>query len=142
MSQFVEFVVNHWVLWTAFFVLLGLLLGGEIQRRRYGIPQVGPNQAIQILNRDGALLLDVREDKELAETGRIPNARHIPLGQLGQRLAELKTGKDKPVVAYCRSGSRSNKAATQLRKAGYTQVYNLAGGILAWENANLPLNRK
>lgn len=142
MSQFLEFVVNHWILWTAFLVLLGLLLGGEIQRRRYGIPQVGPNQAIQILNQDGALLLDVREDKELAQTGRIPNARHIPLGQLSQRLAELKTGKDKPVVAYCRSGSRSNKAATQLRKAGYTQVYNLAGGILAWENANLPLSRK
>ncbi|HSH30388.1 MAG TPA: rhodanese-like domain-containing protein [Thiohalobacter sp.] len=142
MSQLVEFVVNHWILWTAFLVLLGLLLGGEIQRRRYGIPQVGPNQAIQILNRDGALLLDVREDKELAEAGRIPNARHIPLAQLNQRLSELKTGKDKPVVAYCRSGSRSNKAATQLRKAGFEQVYNLAGGILAWENANLPLSRK
>lgn len=142
MPQFIEFIINHWILWTAFFVLLGLLLGGEIQRRRYGIAQVGPTQAIQILNREGALLLDVREDKELAETGRIPHARHIPLSRLNERLAELKAGKDKPVVAYCRSGSRSNKAATQLRKAGYEQVYNLAGGILAWENANLPLSRK
>lgn len=142
MSQFIEFVVNHWMLWTAFLVLLGLLLGGEIQRRRYGVPQLGPNQAIQVLNRDSAVLLDVREDKELEQTGRIPHARHIPLSQLNARLAELKSGKDKPVVAYCRSGSRSNKAAAQLRKAGYEQVYNLAGGILAWENANLPLSRK
>lgn len=142
MPQFLEFVANHWILWTAFLVLLGLLLGGEIQRRRYGVPQLGPNQAIQILNRDGAVLLDVREDKELDQTGRIPHARHIPLGQLNERMAELKADKDKPVVAYCRSGNRSNKAATQLRKAGYEQVYNLAGGILAWENANLPLNKK
>ena len=142
MPQFLEFVINHWILWTAFFVLLGLLLGGEIQRRRFGIPQLGPNQAIQVLNRDKAVLLDVREDKELADSGRIPNARHIPLSQLESRLGELKAPRDAPVVAYCRSGSRSNKAATQLRKAGFEQVYNLAGGILAWENANLPVNKK
>lgn len=142
MSQFFEFVVNHWILWTAFVAILALLFGGEIQRRRFGIKQVAPNQAIQVLNQDGSLLLDVREDSELNQSGRIPHAKHVPLSQLAGRVDELQKYKDKPVVAYCRSGSRSNKAGTLLRKQGFEDVYNLAGGIMAWENANLPLSKK
>lgn len=142
MQQFLEFIVNHWVLWTAFVFLLAMLIGGEFQRRRFGIPQVGPNQAIQVLNQDGSLLLDVREDSELDKAGTIPNAKHIPLSQLGGRIGELKSYTGKPVVAYCRSGNRSNKAGTLLRKEGFENVYNLAGGIMAWESANLPLSKK
>ena len=79
-------------------------------------------------------LVDVREDSEVAQ-GRIPGARHIPLGQLGGRLAELD--RQQPVIAICRSGNRSAKATELLTEAGFT-CDNMVGGMLAWQAAGLP----
>jgi rhodanese-related sulfurtransferase len=79
-------------------------------------------------------LVDVREDSEVAQ-GRIPGARHIPLGQLGGRLAELD--RQQPVIAICRSGNRSAKATEMLTEAGFT-CDNMVGGMLAWQAAGLP----
>ena len=62
--------------------------------------------------------------------------------QLPQRVAELEKLKSRPVIAYCRSGSRSGGAGSILKKNGFETVYNLGGGIMAWQNANLPLNKK
>jgi rhodanese-related sulfurtransferase len=90
---------------------------------------------------DDALVLDVREDKEWAE-GHIPNAKHIPLGQLSKRISELDKYKDKPIVVSCRSGHRSATACRTLKKDGFEQTHNLMGGIIAWENANLPVTKK
>ena len=81
-----------------------------------------------------AQLVDVREDNELAQ-GRIPGTRHIPLGQLGGRLAELD--RQQPVIAICRSGNRSARAAELLTAAGFT-CDNMVGGMLAWQAAGLP----
>jgi len=81
-----------------------------------------------------AQVVDVREDDEVA-LGRIPGARHIPLGQLGGRLAELD--RQQPVIAICRSGNRSARAAELLTAAGFT-CDNTAGGMLAWQAAGLP----
>jgi len=77
-------------------------------------------------------LLDVRQDWEYAET-HLPGARHIPLGELAERTGELDPGR--PTVVYCRSGSRSAAAATLLTGRGFTEVFNLAGGITAWSGA-------
>lgn len=79
-------------------------------------------------------LVDVREDSEVAQ-GRIPGARHIPLGQLGGRLAELD--RQQPVIAICRSGNRSARAVELLTAAGFT-CDNMVGGMLAWQAAGLP----
>ncbi len=80
-------------------------------------------------------LLDVREEDEWG-AGHIDGAQHIPLGQLGDRLAELPTGRS--IVAVCRSGSRSAAAVRGLRQLGYT-AENLDGGVTAWSRAALPL---
>jgi len=80
-------------------------------------------------------LLDVREQDEW-DAGHIDGAQHIPLGQLGARLGEVP--KDRVVVAVCRSGSRSDRAATGLRASGY-QAENLEGGVTAWARSGLPL---
>ena len=94
----------------------------------------------QTMSIHGALLLDVREPDEYSEV-HAPNATLIPLGQLGARLGEIAAYKDRPVAVMCRSGRRSAKAVQLLQEAGYRQVSNVAGGILAWEKADLKVIR-
>jgi rhodanese-related sulfurtransferase len=113
-----------------------MLIGGGLMGRLSGVKQVGPQEAVMLFNHD-ALMLDVRENSEFTD-GHIPKSKHIPLGQLGKRLSELDKYKDKPIVAVCRSGSRSGHACGMLRKAGFENVHNLSGGIMAWEQAGFP----
>jgi rhodanese-related sulfurtransferase len=113
-----------------------MLIGGGLMGRLSGVKQVGPQEAVMLFNHD-ALMLDVRENSEYTD-GHIPKAKHIPLGQLGKRLSELEKYKDKPIVAVCRSGNRSGHACGMLRKAGFENVHNLSGGIMAWEQAGFP----
>ena len=82
-------------------------------------------------------VLDVREDFEVAE-GMIPGAVHIPMGELGARLAELD--KERPVIVVCRSGNRSARAAEALNTAGFT-ADTMGGGMLDWQEAGLPTTR-
>ncbi len=96
------------------------------------MPDITVHEAFERMQ--GALILDVREDDEVAQ-GRIPGSVHIPLGQLTDRLGELD--RDRPVVAVCRSGNRSGVATRVLASVGYT-CDNMAGGMLAWQSAGLP----
>ncbi|MGA7688033.1 MAG: rhodanese-like domain-containing protein, partial [Jiangellales bacterium] len=94
--------------------------------------------AAQQMVTDGALLLDVREPHEW-QAGHAPKAKHMALSVVGHRQAELP--KDRTIVTVCRSGRRSDSAATQLRAAGFT-VLNLTGGMQAWAAAGLPVVAK
>lgn len=89
------------------------------------------------LKEQGAILLDVREPDEY-EQGHAPDSVLIPLGQLKNRLQELRALGAKPVAVICRSGRRSALAAEILGQAGFTKVYNVQGGMIAWEGAALP----
>ncbi len=102
------------------------------------IESVTPQQAAESFSEHQTVTIDVREDNEWNEH-HIDGAIHIPLGQLPNRLAELETYKDSSVVTQCRSGKRSAKALELLKAAGFTKVYNMDGGIQAWEKAGLPL---
>lgn len=112
-----------------------------VSRRMSGIKEVGITEATQLINHHDALVLDVREDQEYAG-GRVPHAKHIPLRQLSGRVQELEKFKSKPIIAICRSGSRSGHGCSVLRKNGFEQVYNLSGGMMAWQQANMPVERK
>ena len=92
-------------------------------------------EAAQRLLADGALLVDVREDEEW-EAGHAPEAVHLAMGLVAERIAELPT--DRTVICVCRVGGRSGAVATSLEGAGY-DVRNLDGGMLAWELAGLPV---
>ncbi|MDP1644712.1 MAG: rhodanese-like domain-containing protein [Thiobacillus sp.] len=135
-----QFLQDNWML-VALAVGSGAMLvwsfiGGQLS----GVEQADTLKATRLYN-DDALVLDVREDKEFA-AGHIPKARHIPLGQLAGRLQELDKFKSKPILITCRSGQRSARACGMLKKAGFETVYNQAGGIIAWERANLPVTKK
>lgn len=141
MSQYLEFVVNHPVLFAALAAIIALIAWTEIRRLTSGAQNISPGEAVLMLNRENALLLDVREDAELAG-GMIQGAKHIPLGALKQRLGELEPHKGKNIIIYCRSGHRSATACGLLRKHQFEKVYNLNGGVQAWQQANLPLVKR
>lgn len=131
---------NIWLILLA--VISGLMLfGGPLFGRLSGVKRVGPQEAVLLMNHEDALVLDVREPSEFAD-GHIHKAKHVPLGALSKRLGELEKFKDQTVIAVCRSGARSAQACRLLRKAGFEKVYNLDGGMLAWEQAGLPKERK
>ncbi len=101
----------------------------------YAQTQITPADAASRVEKEGALLLDVREDDEW-QAGHAPDAHHLPLGRL---QAEHRTlPKDRPIIAVCRVGGRSESAAVALRRAGY-DVVNLAGGMHAWAAAGQPV---
>ncbi|MEW5787379.1 MAG: rhodanese-like domain-containing protein [Pseudomonadota bacterium] len=131
---------NIWLILLAAFSGFMLMGGFSLLGRLSGVKQIGPQEAVLLFNHDEALVLDVREQSEWAD-GHIGKAKHIPLGQLKNRLSDLEKYKGKPIVAVCRSGNRSGNACGILRKAGFENLHNLAGGMLAWEQAGLPKER-
>ena len=136
----IQFLQQNWMLVALAGVSGVMLVWSFIGGRLSGIEQADTLKATRLFN-DDALVLDVREDQEYA-SGHIPKARHIPLGQLSSRLQELDKFKSKPILVTCRSGQRSARACGMLKKAGFETVYNQAGGIIAWERANLPVTQK
>ena len=141
LARIIEFVGNHPILFLAFFGTLGLLIASELSRRLSGMKSVGPVEATQLSNRENAVFLDTRDEGEY-RAGHIPEAIHIPLKHLPDRVTELAKNKDFPIIAYCRSGNRSNQVGGILKKHGFENVYNLGGGLTAWQSANLPVSRK
>ena len=133
------FVQNNFALILVALISGGMLLWPLLSRRAAG--EVGTLAAVQLINHQDALVLDVREDIEY-DAGHIANARHIPVGKLEGRLQELEKFKSKPIVVVCRSGMRSNRACSVLRKHGFADVHNLEGGINAWQQASLPVAKK
>lgn len=114
-----------------------MLVFPSLRGKMGGTPEVDPVGAVQLINHENALVLDVRETSEFA-SGHIANARHIPLGQLSDNAKTLEKYKDQTIVVNCRSGSRSAAACNTLSKLGFTKVYNLKGGIMAWQQAQMP----
>lgn len=135
-----EFVTHNWYLFVALGVILFLLAAGPISQQMHGIKNANVAQTVQLLNRENAVVVDVCEPKEFS-AGHVPNAINLPLGSLKDRLREIEKHKNRPIVVSCRSGNRSLKGAVLLRKHGFPTVYNLAGGLLAWERDNLPLEK-
>ena len=100
------------------------------------IAAMTPNEAAKMFSEQKAIIVDVREDDEW-KAQHIAGAIHIPLAQVESRLGELTQYKDSTVIMQCRSGKRSAKAASTLQAAGFTKVYNLTGGIIAWDKDGL-----
>lgn len=128
---------NIWLILIAAFSGIMLLLP-IVRGKLSGALSADTTQTVQLINHQDALILDVREANEFAG-GHIANARHIPLGQLATSLKPLEKHKDKTIVVNCQSGTRSAMACGVLRKNGFNQVYNLKGGIKAWQQAGLPV---
>ena len=103
--------------------------------------EVGVIEAVQLINRKDALVIDVRDTGEY-EAGHIAGARHVPEKQLTERLKELEKFKGRSLIVVCRSGMRSGAAVQVLRRDGFNAAVNLQGGIGAWQQAGMPLEKR
>jgi len=134
-DQLFEFIVNHPLLTGTFAVLLVLFALNESRRGGRG---VSAQELVHLVNREGALVLDVRDAKEYGG-GHIVGAVNIPYGVLATRIGEIEKYKDKPVAIVCKMGQHAGAVGTTLRKAGFAHVTRLSGGMMEWRNQNLPV---
>lgn len=125
-------------------LLIGLAIGSGFmlllplfKKSAGGVPNLTAAEAVTLINRSNAFVLDVRDATEFA-SGHIAEATHIPLADLAARIGELKKYQNKTILVNCQRGMRSAKACDILRKAEFTQVNNLHGGLNAWLEAKLP----
>lgn len=137
-AQLLEFATRHLFLVAGFAGVTILLLWSLLGAGLGGVQALVPQQAALLINHEDAVILDVREDSEYTQ-GHILNAIHIPLGALSGKIDKLNKYRDRPIIASCMTGSRSSSACSTLKKNGFENLYNLKGGVMAWQNANLPL---
>jgi rhodanese-related sulfurtransferase len=138
-ATLVEFVRQNYLLVAVALVSGGMLVWPYL-RRATGGPWVTAAQATQLINREDAFVIDVREANEYGG-GHVLGAKNIPLGRVAAAGADLAKRKGKPVIVYCETGNRSANAAAALRKQGFERVFNLAGGMKAWQDAGLPVEK-
>ena len=132
------FVVQNWALLLIAFVSGGLLLWPGIARSaRSGI---SPENAVQLINREKAVVVDVSEAEEFA-AGHVTNARNIPVAEFEQRLPQVVKNKTLPVVLVCATGARAQRVLAQAKTLGYEKAVVVAGGLRAWKEANLPVEK-
>ena len=132
-----DFVRNNLILFVVAFVS-GAMLLWPLFRRGAGGPWVNTAEATHLINREDALVLDVRDPGEFG-AGHILGAKNVPLSRLGD--AEVAKRKDRPVIVYCEGGERSSKAVAALKRQGFARVVNLTGGLRAWQQAGLPVEK-
>lgn len=128
--------MTNWML-VVLVVGSGLLLLLPTLQGSAGV-SLQPAEAVQTINRDKAVLVDVCEPAEYAQA-HVRNATNVPLGQLESGLENVVKDKTQTVIFVCAAGARSLRATSVAKKLGYEKVYSLHGGLKAWKEANLPI---
>lgn len=134
-----KFIIDNWMLITVAFVSGAMLVWPAVSRGT-GAGTVNPTGAVNLINREKAVVVDVCEPDEFAK-GHLPQAHNIPFGQLEEKLPALVKDKALPVILVCASGARSGRAVGLVKKLGYEKAHSLAGGMGAWKEANLPIQK-
>jgi rhodanese-related sulfurtransferase len=133
-----KFLIDNFVL-----ILLAVVSGGllfwPMFSKRAGESRVNTTEAVMLINREKAVLIDVSEAKEFAE-GHAAGAKSVPLGGL-ETSSDLPKNKTLPLVVLCPTGSRANRAVATLKKLGYENSRALVGGTAAWREASLPIEK-
>ena len=134
----VKFILDNWVL-----ILIALSSGAMLalpMLRGAGQGALTAQGAVQLINREKAVLIDVRDAEEYA-AGHPVGARSVPLADLEAKLASVVKNKTLPVLLLCGSGARARKAAETAKKLGYEKAQVIAGGMRGWSDANLPVEK-
>jgi rhodanese-related sulfurtransferase len=133
----VDFFVQNWFLLALATASGLLLLWPTLSGKTAGI---GAAEAVRLMNREKAVLIDVSETEEFAK-GHVVGSKHIPLAQIAADAKGLPSNKSLPLVVVCPTGARAGRAALALKKLGYEKTFVLQGGLAAWREANLPTEK-
>jgi rhodanese-related sulfurtransferase len=134
----VQFFLDNWMLIAVALSAGGMLLWPALSGGGPGA--LSADGAVQLINREKAVVIDVCEAQEYA-AGHVVGAKNIPLGQLEGKLANVVKNKATPLIMVCYSGARSNRAVSIAKKLGFEKALSLSGGINAWRAANLPVEK-
>ena len=134
-----KFFMDNWLLILVAFASGGLLVW-PVASRSLRAGSLSPSGAVHLINREKAIVVDVCETEEFA-AGHIVGARNVPVNQLEQRLGEVAKNKALPLIFVCATGARANRAVGIAQKLGYEKALALGGGLGAWKEANLPLEK-
>ncbi len=133
-----DFVLANWMLIAVALVSGGMLLMPMLTGG--GGAGLTPAAAVQLINREKAVVIDVCEPAEY-QAGHVGGARSIPLGELESKLPGAVKNKATPLVLLCASGMRSGRAVAIARKLGYDNAQSLSGGLKSWREASLPIEK-
>jgi rhodanese-related sulfurtransferase len=134
----VNFLIDNWLL-----VVVALTSGIALllpNLQTMGAPGLSPTQAVLLINREKANVVDVRDADEFAN-GHLIGSRHVALDTISSELTKAVPDKKRPLILVCASGMRSQKAQRIAQQLGYENVHSLGGGLKIWQDANLPLEK-
>ncbi|MEN9383435.1 MAG: Thiosulfate sulfurtransferase PspE precursor [Pseudomonadota bacterium] len=133
------FFIDNWMLFLVALSSGGMLLW-PVLTKSGGAAGVNPSEAVQLMNREKAVVVDVCSAEEFA-TGHVAGAKNIPLGELEAKLPGAVKNKQTPVILVCASGVRSSRAVGVAKKLGFEKAFSLTGGMGAWRGASLPVQK-
>ena len=135
MALVFEFIAQQWLLVTALAATIGMFFYHESRRSGASLT---PQQAINLANAESGVFVDLRDNAEFSR-GHVVDALNIPVGKLENRLAELESYRDKPVILVCKMGQHSGGVGKKLNEKGFNRVYRMSGGMMEWSNLQLPV---
>jgi|WetSurMetagenome_2_1015567.scaffolds.fasta_scaffold809660_1 rhodanese-related sulfurtransferase len=138
MKTLIQFINNHWQLWLALFIVLGILIFEEIKSIVFGAQRLTPEKLALLMNHEDTVIIDIRETTEF-ESGHILNARNIPQKTFDDEINNIAQHKNKSTVIVDNNGTKATAAYNKLKRLGLEKIYILMGGINSWKNTNLPL---
>lgn len=133
-----KFIIDNWMIFAVALASGGMLLWPLVQGAASG--SLSAAGAVQLINREKAVVIDVSEVEEFAAS-HMGGARNIPLSLLEEKLPTTVKNKTLPLILVCATGARANRALPVAKKLGYEQAQAMAGGLKAWKEANLPLEK-
>lgn len=137
MENFGEFLINHWLLWTLFFVLLAMIIASTISSQMANATAISTTQAVQMVNQQKGVFVDIRGEADYAK-GHIADSLSLQASNLLEGASTIKN-KQKPVIIVSGNGQGTLPVAKQLQENGFSEVYILKGGVQNWKEAKLPL---
>jgi rhodanese-related sulfurtransferase len=135
----VKFLIDNWMLISVALASGGMLVW-PMMAGGMSAGALTASAAVQLINREKAVVVDVCSAEEFA-AGHVVGAKNVPLGELESRLPGMVKNKALPVILVCASGMRSSRAVAIAKKLGYEQAQSLGGGLKAWKDANLPVEK-
>ena len=134
-DQIFEFFGNHYILVCVFVFLLVAFI---INEGKQGGTAITPNNLVSLVNREGAVIVDIRDNKEFGN-GHIAGAVNVPFATIDSRVGELVAFKGKPIVLVCKMGQHAGSIGRKLRAQGFEDVRRLSGGMAEWGANSLPV---